>query len=50
MSRVKQLELCEVLGFYNGISNSNYLGVPSLVGRLKKQVFVFLKERASNRI
>lgn len=46
----KKLELCAVLGVHNGITKSNYLGLPSLVGRSKKRVFGFLKERASIRI
>lgn len=50
VGRDKQMELCEVLGVHNSITNSNYLGLPSLVGRLKKRVFGFLKERASKRI
>lgn len=32
----KQRELSAVLGVHNDISDSHYLGVPSLVGRSKK--------------
>ena len=35
----KQQELREVLGVYNGIENTKYLGLPSLVGKSKKRVF-----------
>lgn len=50
VSRSKQQELCDVLGVHNGTTDSNYLGLPSLVSKSKKQVFGFLKERASKRI
>lgn len=46
----KQLELSAILGVHNDISNSNYLGLPSLIGRLKKRVFGYLKERVCKRI
>lgn len=39
-----------MLGVSNGIEDSKYLGLPSLIGRSKKRVFGFLKERASKRI
>lgn len=39
-----------ILGVYNDITNSNYLGLPSLIGRSKKRVFGFLKERVNRRI
>lgn len=48
--RDKQVELSEILGVHNEITNTNYLGLPSLVGRSKKRVFGYLKERASKRI
>lgn len=46
----KQLELSNVQGVSNDITDNHYLGLPSLVGRSKKCVFNFLKERASRRI
>lgn len=46
----KKQELKAILVVYNDIENSKYLGHPSLVGRSKKRVFGFLKERASKRI
>lgn len=39
-----------MLGVTNDIRNSNYLGLPSLVGRLKKSVFNFVKDRVWKRI
>ena len=48
--RDKQQELTEMLGVTNDIRNSNYLGLPSLVGRLKKSVFNFVKDRVWKRI
>lgn len=50
VGRDKQLELCEVFGVHNGITNNNYLDLLSLVGRSKKRVFGFLKERVSKLI
>ncbi|XP_074328485.1 uncharacterized protein LOC141666397 [Apium graveolens] len=48
--RDKQLEFSNLLGVYNDISTSNYLGLPSLIGRSKKRVFAFLKEKIKKRI
>lgn len=48
--RDKQLEISDILGVYGDISTSNYLGLPSLIGRSKKSFFGFLKERVSRRI
>lgn len=45
--RDKQLELTGILGVHSDISSSNYLGLPSLIGRSKKSVFCYLKERAN---
>lgn len=46
----KQLELSGVLGVYNGLTNTRYLGLPSVVGRSPKRVFSCLKDKASKRI
>lgn len=35
---------------HNSIVNTKYLGLPSLVGRSKRQVFGYLKEKATKRI
>lgn len=46
----KQLQLSSVLGVHNDISKSHYLGLPSLVGRSKKHVFGYLKEKVYKRV
>lgn len=48
--RDKQAKISRILEVYNDISESNYLGLPSLVGRSKKKVFGFIKERVCKRI
>lgn len=39
-----------MLGVYNDLGESKYLGLPSLIGRLKKTVFNFIKERVNKKI
>lgn len=46
----KQVQLAAILGVHNDISNSHYLGLPSLVGRSKKRVFGYVKDRVVKRI
>lgn len=48
--RDKREEISGILGVFNDITSSNYLGLPSLIGRSKKRVFGFLKERVTKRI
>lgn len=48
--RDKQDEIKSLLGVSNDLSNSNYLGLPSLIGRSKKSVFKYLKDRVWKRI
>ncbi|KAL8148945.1 hypothetical protein AgCh_006084 [Apium graveolens] len=48
--RDKQRELSSILGVYSDLSNTRYLGLPSLVGKSKKRVFSFLKDKATKRI
>lgn len=43
--RDKQEEIKNMLLVRNDLSNSKYLGLPSLVGRSKKHVFNFVKEK-----
>lgn len=43
--RDKQQELRSILGVYHDLSESKYSGLPSLVGRSKKGVFKFVKDR-----
>lgn len=39
----KQLEIKNILEVHDDLSKRRYLGLPSLVGKSKKQVFEFLK-------
>lgn len=48
--RDKQVKISEILGVHGDISTGNYLGLPSLIGRSKKRVFGFLKEKVCKRI
>ncbi|XP_074323028.1 uncharacterized protein LOC141659976 [Apium graveolens] len=41
----KQVEIKRTLGVSNDLGNSKYLGLSSLIGRAKKSVFNFIKER-----
>ncbi|XP_074362175.1 putative mitochondrial protein AtMg00310 [Apium graveolens] len=46
----KQEELKNIVGVYNDLSSGKYLGLPSLIGRSKKMVFNYLKDRLWNKI
>lgn len=46
----KQREISQILEVHNEITNTRYLGLPSLVGRSKKRVFNYLKEKTSKKI
>lgn len=48
--RDKLHEIFKILGITNDLCLSNYLGLPSLIGRSKKSVFNLLKERVWKRI
>lgn len=48
--RDKQQEIKDMLGVHNDLSTGHYLGLPSLIGRSKKAVFGFLKERLRKKI
>lgn len=41
----KHVEIKNLLGVHKDLSNYLYLGLPSLVGRSKKSIFSFLKDR-----
>lgn len=45
-----QHQISNVLEVHNDLSNTKYLVLPSLVGRSKKQVFGFLKDKVSAKI
>lgn len=46
----KQLEIKRSLGVFNDLSEGKYLVLPSLVGKSKKRVFNFLKDRLWSKI
>lgn len=46
----KQEEIKQFLGVRNEVQDSRYLGLPSLIGRLKKTVFRYLKDKIFQRI
>lgn len=48
--RDKQNQLSTILGVHNDISNSHFLGLPSLVERSNKRVFSYVKDRVVKRI
>ncbi|KAL8135927.1 hypothetical protein AgCh_010516 [Apium graveolens] len=48
--RDKQAEISDILGVHNELKDSSYLGLPSLIGRSRKKVFSFVKERVWKRI
>lgn len=50
MRRELQMEISNILGVHNEITNTKYFGLPSLVGRSKRSVFQYLKDKASKRI
>ncbi|XP_074346258.1 uncharacterized protein LOC141685032 [Apium graveolens] len=41
----KQAEIKNILQVHNDIGNSKYLGLPSLIGKSKKSVFNYLKDK-----
>lgn len=45
--RDKQTEISEILGVYNEITKTKYIGLPSFVGRSKRRVFNYLKDEAT---
>lgn len=46
----KQTEIKSMLGVNNELGDSKYLGLPSLIGRAKKSVFNFIKERVWKKV
>lgn len=43
--RDKQYEISNIPGVHNELKDSKYLGLPSLIGRSNKKVFIFVKKR-----
>lgn len=50
VNATQQREISQILEVHNEITNTMYLGLPSLVGRSKRRVFSYLKEKASKKI
>lgn len=48
--RDKQQEIMEILGVNNELRDNKYLGLPSLIGRSKKSVFNFVKEKIWSKV
>ena len=46
----RKVEVCNVLDVYITNDHGIYLGLPSLIGRNKKAIFSFIKERLWHRI
>ncbi|XP_074374457.1 uncharacterized protein LOC141714861 [Apium graveolens] len=50
VTRDKRAEISQILEVHVDITNTKYLGLPSLVGRSRKIMFNYLKENANKRI
>lgn len=42
--------ICSILGVLNPLDTGRYLGLPSLVGKSKKQIFIHLKDKLRDRL
>ncbi|PNX71244.1 ribonuclease H, partial [Trifolium pratense] len=50
LSAADQEDLSKIMGVRHVLGTGNYLGLPSMVGRKKKHIFAFLKDRIWKRI
>jgi hypothetical protein len=50
LSRPAQEDLSRIMGVRHVLGTGNYLGLPSMIGRKKKDVFAFIKDRIWKRI
>ncbi|PNX90290.1 ribonuclease H, partial [Trifolium pratense] len=50
LSVAAQEDLSKIMGVRHVLGTSNYLGLPSMIGRKKKEVFAFVKDRIWKRI
>lgn len=48
--RDKQSQIANIMGVHNDLREGRYLGLPSLIGRSRKKVFNFVKERVWKKI
>lgn len=46
----KQTEISRILVVWNDLTKSRYLGLPSLVGKSKKAVFSYVKEKVNKKL
>jgi hypothetical protein len=50
ISQAAQVELSNIMGVKHVLGTGTYLGLPSMVGRSKKETFAFIKDRLWKRI